>query len=266
MFYPSVNHIMFGGSNSSSGADSLLTAKYSLESSNLHNFVLHSGPPTAFHHSWTLHKPLSSSSLTPSSSSPDSNPPSYSSSPQPSSPPSHHPTFVPGPMHGLFLDPALPHAHHQIPMMPFDDCNLTPNSNSANSHLNSSRFSFKRKFSDLGQMAPAATNNKRQRKVEKVPRCTHCGISYSPEWRKGPLGRNTLCNACGLQYAKNVKRGTVKDQSEKLKLNYIVHPYNKEATLTDIRWYKPKPDTGKDKKIIFEATISSAKFQKEGKS
>jgi len=31
-------------------------------------------------------------------------------------------------------------------------------------------------------------------------------VTTSPEWRKGPMGRNTLCNACGLAYAKMIKR------------------------------------------------------------
>ncbi|PWN17769.1 hypothetical protein BCV69DRAFT_301793 [Microstroma glucosiphilum] len=36
--------------------------------------------------------------------------------------------------------------------------------------------------------------------------CTDCGRTDSPEWRRGPLGPKTLCNACGLRYAKKVKR------------------------------------------------------------
>lgn len=36
--------------------------------------------------------------------------------------------------------------------------------------------------------------------------CTDCGRVDSPEWRKGPLGPKTLCNACGLRWAKKIKR------------------------------------------------------------
>ncbi|WVN86967.1 cutinase palindrome-binding protein [Cryptococcus depauperatus CBS 7841] len=32
--------------------------------------------------------------------------------------------------------------------------------------------------------------------------CVTCGRTDSPEWRKGPLGPKTLCNACGLRWAK----------------------------------------------------------------
>ncbi|KAG8758939.1 blue light receptor [Serendipita sp. 396] len=35
--------------------------------------------------------------------------------------------------------------------------------------------------------------------------CTSCGRNNSPEWRKGPQGPKTLCNACGLRWAKKTK-------------------------------------------------------------
>lgn len=31
-------------------------------------------------------------------------------------------------------------------------------------------------------------------------RCTHCEVTKTPQWREGPLGPNTLCNACGVRY------------------------------------------------------------------
>jgi hypothetical protein len=36
--------------------------------------------------------------------------------------------------------------------------------------------------------------------------CVTCGRTDSPEWRKGPLGAKTLCNACGLRWAKRNQR------------------------------------------------------------
>ncbi|KAL6643145.1 hypothetical protein ACP70R_021326 [Stipagrostis hirtigluma subsp. patula] len=33
-------------------------------------------------------------------------------------------------------------------------------------------------------------------------RCRHCGTEKTPQWRGGPEGRRTLCNACGVQYRK----------------------------------------------------------------
>ncbi|EKG16558.1 PAS domain-containing protein [Macrophomina phaseolina MS6] len=37
-------------------------------------------------------------------------------------------------------------------------------------------------------------------------RCSRCGRTDSPEWRRGPDGPKTLCNACGLMYSKAKRR------------------------------------------------------------
>lgn len=34
-----------------------------------------------------------------------------------------------------------------------------------------------------------------------IPRkCLHCHITKTPQWREGPMGPKTLCNACGVRY------------------------------------------------------------------
>lgn len=33
-----------------------------------------------------------------------------------------------------------------------------------------------------------------------VRKCMHCGIQKTPQWRMGPMGPKTLCNACGVRY------------------------------------------------------------------
>ncbi|CAL4911399.1 unnamed protein product [Urochloa decumbens] len=44
---------------------------------------------------------------------------------------------------------------------------------------------------------------KKNKKTNKAPaagkRCVHCGSSETPQWRRGPEGRRTLCNACGVR-------------------------------------------------------------------
>ncbi|EOA17335.1 hypothetical protein CARUB_v10005611mg [Capsella rubella] len=30
--------------------------------------------------------------------------------------------------------------------------------------------------------------------------CSHCGVEETPQWRMGPLGAKTLCNACGVRF------------------------------------------------------------------
>ncbi|KAK1266297.1 GATA transcription factor 8 [Acorus gramineus] len=42
---------------------------------------------------------------------------------------------------------------------------------------------------------------KLMKKAKKTGRkCMHCGIESSPQWRAGPMGPTTLCNACGVRY------------------------------------------------------------------
>ncbi|KAK7257702.1 hypothetical protein RIF29_31865 [Crotalaria pallida] len=31
-------------------------------------------------------------------------------------------------------------------------------------------------------------------------KCTHCAVTETPQWREGPMGPKTLCNACGVRY------------------------------------------------------------------
>ncbi|PWY80677.1 hypothetical protein BO70DRAFT_362624 [Aspergillus heteromorphus CBS 117.55] len=46
----------------------------------------------------------------------------------------------------------------------------------------------------------------RRKRMKGEYMCTDCGTSDSPEWRKGPEGPKSLCNACGLRWAKKEKR------------------------------------------------------------
>ena len=31
-------------------------------------------------------------------------------------------------------------------------------------------------------------------------KCLHCATDKTPQWRSGPMGPKTLCNACGVRY------------------------------------------------------------------
>ncbi|CAI9776459.1 unnamed protein product [Fraxinus pennsylvanica] len=37
-------------------------------------------------------------------------------------------------------------------------------------------------------------------RVTASKKCTHCDVTKTPQWREGPLGPKTLCNACGVRY------------------------------------------------------------------
>ncbi|KAI9492218.1 hypothetical protein BDB00DRAFT_829692 [Zychaea mexicana] len=54
-------------------------------------------------------------------------------------------------------------------------------------------------------MKDKSKRRKKQRGADEYV-CTDCGTATSPEWRKGPHGPKTLCNACGLRWAKKSKR------------------------------------------------------------
>jgi hypothetical protein len=46
---------------------------------------------------------------------------------------------------------------------------------------------------------------KRSKYAELDLMCLSCGVKQTPEWRRGPAGAKTLCNACGLHWAKVLK-------------------------------------------------------------
>ncbi|KAJ2852145.1 hypothetical protein IWW36_000525 [Coemansia brasiliensis] len=60
-------------------------------------------------------------------------------------------------------------------------------------------------------LSPARSKTRKRSRADAAQpnSCRSCGISETPEWRRGPDGARTLCNACGLHYAKlNKKRAT----------------------------------------------------------
>ncbi|KAL5976510.1 hypothetical protein ACLOJK_020843 [Asimina triloba] len=57
----------------------------------------------------------------------------------------------------------------------------------------------------VSQMTPSKKKKKpappaKDRKAEPARRCSHCLVQKTPQWRTGPLGAKTLCNACGVRY------------------------------------------------------------------
>ncbi|KAG0370888.1 hypothetical protein BGZ54_003018 [Gamsiella multidivaricata] len=60
--------------------------------------------------------------------------------------------------------------------------------------------------------APYQKYRKRAKRTQPPGRCLSCDSSDTPEWRRGPDGARTLCNACGLHYAKLLKRQSEQGQ------------------------------------------------------
>ncbi|KAK4780402.1 hypothetical protein SAY87_016508 [Trapa incisa] len=61
-----------------------------------------------------------------------------------------------------------------------------------------------------GKTPPPAKKQKRKPKSsaaaegpgsgQQPRRCSHCGVQKTPQWRAGPMGAKTLCNACGVRF------------------------------------------------------------------
>lgn len=81
---------------------------------------------------------------------------------------------------------------------------------------------MKRSYSDLDQLTgdppftfgPAGIRGARQPKqyqqqtepgTGKIKACMQCGTTRTPQWREGPYGPKTLCNACGVKRVRAIK-------------------------------------------------------------
>lgn len=56
--------------------------------------------------------------------------------------------------------------------------------------------------------------------------CHLCGIMSTPQWRRGPDGRQSLCNACGLKFLKvlqDEKANEAEPEPVKLQINSILN-------------------------------------------
>ncbi|SPO28523.1 uncharacterized protein UTRI_04920 [Ustilago trichophora] len=68
------------------------------------------------------------------------------------------------------------------------------------------RYQQQMELLDRRRLAGKGMKRVRKRKNEHHQECLGCQAKETPEWRKGPMGPRTLCNACGLLYAKLTKR------------------------------------------------------------
>ncbi|KAF3491016.1 NsdD protein [Arthroderma uncinatum] len=60
--------------------------------------------------------------------------------------------------------------------------------------------------SNTHTMNSSISLEKKRRKAAPPGRCHSCNRAETPEWRRGPDGARTLCNACGLHYAKLTRK------------------------------------------------------------
>ncbi|KAF9818835.1 hypothetical protein IEO21_02491 [Rhodonia placenta] len=65
-----------------------------------------------------------------------------------------------------------------------------------------------KRATSTGGNAPGQPKSKYRKRSRATPpgKCHSCNIRETPEWRRGPDGARTLCNACGLHYAKLMRK------------------------------------------------------------
>ncbi|KYR03113.1 putative GATA-binding transcription factor [Tieghemostelium lacteum] len=71
---------------------------------------------------------------------------------------------------------------------------------------NGKNFSGEVFFDDLAQEKPQRRRRRTIYSSRRNLKCHLCEVTETPEWRRGPDGDHTLCNACGLHYAKAQKK------------------------------------------------------------
>ncbi|CAG8532723.1 14906_t:CDS:2 [Acaulospora morrowiae] len=79
--------------------------------------------------------------------------------------------------------------------------------------------------------SPVRPKYRRRLKRPAPPgRCQSCNIQETPEWRRGPDGARTLCNACGLHFAKlNRKRAQLALREQEMTQISMYQPQNPYA-------------------------------------
>jgi hypothetical protein len=68
------------------------------------------------------------------------------------------------------------------------------NSQTFNGNPEPSSIPFNATTPSLSNKRPAPHGNANGEK--RPPKCLGCGATETPEWRRGPMGPRTLCNAC----------------------------------------------------------------------
>lgn len=59
--------------------------------------------------------------------------------------------------------------------------------------------------------------------------CIHCNEQDTPEWRRGPYGNRTLCNACGLFYRKLIKKFGIKNANLLMRYRQNICPQDRRV-------------------------------------
>ncbi|XP_027361741.1 GATA transcription factor 5-like isoform X2 [Abrus precatorius] len=83
----------------------------------------------------------------------------------------------------------------RVPLWPLASPSFTDSSTATTATSSSSSSS-----SFPSMKKPKKKTSSESATTQAPRRCSHCGVQKTPQWRTGPLGPKTLCNACGVRY------------------------------------------------------------------
>jgi hypothetical protein len=73
-------------------------------------------------------------------------------------------------------------------------------------------------YVNLTEQMILAQSSRRKRPFEGDLYCHNCKTKDTPEWRRGPMGAKTLCNACGIRWRLSQSDFKKKEKDDKLQL------------------------------------------------
>ncbi|KAI8988292.1 hypothetical protein BDF20DRAFT_317660 [Mycotypha africana] len=98
-----------------------------------------------------------------------------------------------------------------------DECEHPSGSSSVSTNKEHAEYELIRQARNLQNTQSTPKYRKRNRRNMVGQKCHSCNTTETPEWRRGPDGARTLCNACGLHYSKLLKKGSIGVQTH----NYL---------------------------------------------
>ncbi|RUS13881.1 hypothetical protein BC937DRAFT_94639 [Endogone sp. FLAS-F59071] len=122
--------------------------------------------------------------------------------------------------------PRIPYARHTSPLL------VPPPIQQQQQQFQTAPQAVPYQFGTNGQVAHRQYAPPSPREVERNsgngsvgPKkfCESCHTDSSPEWRRGPTGHKTLCNACGLRYSRSVARqGKAAQQQQQIRASRAI--------------------------------------------
>jgi len=145
-----------------------------------------------------------------------------------------YPTEVPlfynsQPVPANFMNAVLPTGYPAMPMTSIGAMPKAPDPQKQSKNFTGEVFFDEQQSGNEDQSRRPKREQRRRRTVYSSRRnlhCHMCGVTETPEWRRGPAGDHTLCNACGLHYAKSLKKQRKEREGRKHSIEMLLNQSN----------------------------------------